>query len=180
MHNLNYLRSVFYINLKYSMNNGTQQRLTRIRPPRVKICFEVETEGSAKKITLPFISGVISDLAGDNDKTNTIENEFVTVDFDTFNSYMRSVLPTLNYATQDFKVALTFQSIFDFGVQSVVQQIPALNEMNNIIDVFKHVCAILDGNNHAIETFKTLLEGDLDSSIQEMEALLKGEENQLL
>lgn len=162
------------------MNNGTQQRLTRIRPPRVKICFEVETEGAAKKVTLPFIAGVMSDLSGDNEETNTIDNEFITVDTDTFNSYIRSILPKLTYATEDFKVSLVFQNIFDFGVQNVVQQIPALEQLNSTINVFKHVCAILDGNNDAIETLKALIDTDLDKSIIELESILKNEENELL
>ncbi len=42
-----------------------QKRLTRERPPRVKITYDVETLGSAVKTELPFVMGIIADLSGD-------------------------------------------------------------------------------------------------------------------
>ena len=42
----------------------TQKKKERIRPPRVHIAYEVETNGAIVMKELPFVVGVLSDLAG--------------------------------------------------------------------------------------------------------------------
>ncbi len=44
--------------------DNTQRKLTRIRPPRVQITYDVETNGAIQQKELPFVVGVFSDLAG--------------------------------------------------------------------------------------------------------------------
>ena len=56
------------------MNESIQQVLTRLRPPRVKITYDVETQGSIQKKTLPFVVGVISDLSGDTTMSQTYKS----------------------------------------------------------------------------------------------------------
>lgn len=44
-----------------------QQKLLRVRPPRVRITYEVETGGSSEKVELAFIVGVFANLSGELD-----------------------------------------------------------------------------------------------------------------
>ena len=43
---------------------STQHKLDRIQPPRVQITYDVETGGAIEMKELPFVVGVMADLAG--------------------------------------------------------------------------------------------------------------------
>ena len=43
---------------------GSQKFIGRNRPPRVQIEYDVEVYGAEKKVQLPFVMGVMSDLSG--------------------------------------------------------------------------------------------------------------------
>jgi len=45
-------------------SNNSQKFIARNRAPRVQIEYDVEVYGSEKKIELPFVMGVLSDLSG--------------------------------------------------------------------------------------------------------------------
>ncbi len=78
------------------MTESTQYLLTKIRPPRVQIVYEVETGGAIEKKELPFVLGIISDLFGHNkDVKPYTERIFVYIDSDNFNDVMKSIHPTL-------------------------------------------------------------------------------------
>jgi type VI secretion system protein ImpB len=42
-----------------------QKKIGRVRPPRVQITYDVETNGAIEKKELPFVAGVLADLSGD-------------------------------------------------------------------------------------------------------------------
>lgn len=69
-----------------------QQKLTRVRRPRVQISYEVFTNGAPVKRELPFVLGVLSDLSGDpeTELKPLDEREFEDVDRDNFDTYMQS------------------------------------------------------------------------------------------
>ena len=46
-------------------SNSIQHKLTRIRPPRVKITYDVETGGAIEARELPFVVGILADLSGE-------------------------------------------------------------------------------------------------------------------
>jgi len=43
---------------------SSQKFIARNRAPRVQIEYDVEVYGSEKKVNLPFVMGVLSDLSG--------------------------------------------------------------------------------------------------------------------
>ena len=48
------------------MNDNIQHKLKRVRPPRVKISYDVEIGDAVESRELPFVGAIVSDLAGDN------------------------------------------------------------------------------------------------------------------
>lgn len=44
-----------------------QKKLLRVRPPRVRITYDVETGGASEKVELPFIVGMFANLSGELD-----------------------------------------------------------------------------------------------------------------
>lgn len=47
------------------MSESIQNKLKRVRPPRVRITYDVETGGAIEKLELPFIVGILADLQGE-------------------------------------------------------------------------------------------------------------------
>ena len=84
------------------MLGSVQEKLTRVRPPRVRLTYDVETGGAQEKIELPFIAGIFSDLTGfvadpDNNPLPPVsERRFVEVDPDTFPDIMVSCAPAID------------------------------------------------------------------------------------
>ena len=83
------------------MLGSVQDKLTRVRPPRVKITYDVETGGSAEKTELPFICGIFSDLTGfvadpeNNPLPPVSERKLMEIDPDTFEEIMGSCAPAI-------------------------------------------------------------------------------------
>ncbi len=110
------------------MAESIQRRLTRERPPRVKITYDVETGGAIVKTELPFVMGVIADLSGDREGVTRTrkavpgkeeadwpeivwqdyrDRAFVEIDRDNFNDVLAEFAPRLKYKPgEEFKAAL--------------------------------------------------------------------------
>src|SRR6188474_14326 len=79
-----------------TMPDSYQDRLKRVRPPRVKIDYKVETEGAEPITELPFIVGVMGDLSGmppEGAKKAMKQRKFIEVDRDNFNRVMAQQQP---------------------------------------------------------------------------------------
>ncbi|MFX9688445.1 type VI secretion system contractile sheath small subunit, partial [Acinetobacter baumannii] len=74
-------------------------KLNRVRPPRVQITYDVETGGAIEKKELPFVVGVMADLAGKNAGAMApLKNrKFVEIDRDNFNNVMGGLKPKLAF-----------------------------------------------------------------------------------
>ncbi len=66
---------------------------SRVRPPRVHITYEVETGGAQVMKEIPFVMGVISDLAGNPAEAppEMKDRKFVEIDRDNFNDVMKAI-----------------------------------------------------------------------------------------
>src|SRR5207253_2005389 len=65
-------------------SESTQQKLSRIRAPRVHLTYEVEVGGAIQMKELPFVVGVLSDLSGKPDEPlpRLKDRKFVEIDRD--------------------------------------------------------------------------------------------------
>src|SRR5204862_4920459 len=81
------------------MGESIQKVLSRIRPPRVQITYDVETGGAIEKKELPLIVGIMSDLAGKQETPMVAikSRKFVEIDRDNFNDVMASITPRLAF-----------------------------------------------------------------------------------
>ncbi|MBT3326766.1 MAG: type VI secretion system contractile sheath small subunit [Gemmatimonadales bacterium] len=138
------------------MAESTQHTLDRVRPPRVQITYDVEIGDAIQKKELPFVMGVISDLAGKPAEAPAPmkERKFVQVDRDNFNDVMKSVGPRLAFQVDNqltdedskFNVELNFESMEDFDPVSVVQQVEPLRKLFEARQRLSDLRAKLDGN----------------------------------
>ncbi len=70
---------------------SSQKFIGRNRAPRVQIEYDVELYGAQKKVQIPFVMGVMSDLSGANaaELPPIEERKALEVDVDNFDSRMQ-------------------------------------------------------------------------------------------
>ena len=116
------------------MADSSQQRIGRVRPPRVQITYDVEDGGATASRELPLVAGVVSDLSGDgNDPVDYAERQFVEVEQGGVDNLMKRIGPSVKMSVPDkisgtedaeIGVELNFESIEDFSPMGVAAQIP--------------------------------------------------------
>lgn len=115
------------------------EKLQRVRRPRVHIKYEVETDGAQVERELPFVVGVMGDFSGNPTEPlrPLTERKFVQIDRDNFDDVMARVAPELNIRVEntlagdgsEMAVQLKFKSMSDFEPGQIVQQVPALKKL---------------------------------------------------
>lgn len=161
------------------MADSLQDKLNRVRKPRVHITYDVETNGAEVKKELPFVVGVMGDYSGDNQaaKKSLRDRKFVNVDRENFDEIMEKVDPTLDLKVKDettddpdkqVVVNLKFNSIEDFEPQNVVNQVPALKELLDARNRLRDLLSKADRS----EELESLLEKVLSDS-EKMDSLTK-------
>ena len=122
------------------MAESFQQRRKRQRPTRVNLVYEVETGGAMVKRELPFIMGVMADLAGDNAENlpELPDREFAEVKPDNFDKVLKGIAPKLQYSVDNklepdsedkIGIELNFQSFDDFSPEKVAEQVEPLKAL---------------------------------------------------
>jgi type VI secretion system protein ImpB len=150
------------------MSESTQKKLSRVRPPRVQITYDVETGGAIEKKELPLVVGIMSDLAGkqENPQLPIKTRKFVEIDRDNFNDVLASIGPRLAFQVTNtlkdddskLNVELRFKKIDDFRPESVVQQVEPLRKLFEARQRLNDLLGKLDGND------------DLDALLQDVAA----------
>lgn len=121
---------------------STQKKLSRVRPPRVQITYDVEIGDAIETKELPFVLGVLGEYSG-NPKTplpKMKERKFVEIDRDNFDEVLKGMAPRLNLRVENrlknddtkLGVELEFSRLDDFDPQRVVNQVAPLKELLEI------------------------------------------------
>ena len=138
------------------MSESTQKKLTRIRPPRVQITYDVETGGAIEKKELPLVVGILADLAGkqENPMLPIKARKFVEIDRDNFNDVLASISPRLAFQIDNrmqdndtkMNVELKFKKLDDFRPEQLVNQVEPLRKLFEARQRLNDLLAKLDGN----------------------------------
>ena len=77
------------------MADSSQKFIARNRAPRVQIEYDVELYGAEKKVQLPFVMGVMSDLTGKSkvEQPAVADRKFLEIDVDNFDERMKGLAP---------------------------------------------------------------------------------------
>jgi type VI secretion system protein ImpB len=99
---------------------SSQKFIARNRAPRVQIEYDVELYGAEKKVQLPFVMGVMSDLSGKPEEAlpPVSDRKFLEVDVDNFDARMKSMKPRVAFSVENtltgegnLPVDITFESM---------------------------------------------------------------------
>lgn len=150
-------------------HSSSQKFIGKNNAPRVQIEYDVEVYGSQKKVSLPFVTGVMSDLSGKRVKElpPIAERKFLTFDKDNFDSRMRAIQPTVKFFVKNtldknsnemVGVDLNFESMDDFEPGSIAKRVPAtaalLEARTNLVELMTY----MDGKAGAEQAVKNLIE----------------------
>ncbi len=141
-----------------------QKFLRRNRPPRVQIEYDVETGGAQKKVSLPFIMGVMSDLAGQQELPPVEERKFLEYDGENINDRMAAINPEVSFRVPntmtnkgELSVKLGFKHMDDFDPERVAEQVEPLNQMLQARKQLDNLLARMDGKADAEQLLNDML-----------------------
>ena len=164
------------------MPESTQKKLSRIRPPRVQITYDVETGGAIIMKELPFVAGIMADLSGKPAEAlpKMKDRKFVEIDRDNFNDVLASCKPRLAFRVQNrlseedskLSVELHFKHMDDFNPAEVVKQLEPLRKLFDARQRLMDLLAKLDGNDKLEELLREVAEKP--ESQQALKALTNG------
>jgi type VI secretion system protein ImpB len=133
---------------------SSQKFIGRNRAPRVQIEYDVELYGAQKKIQIPFVMGVMSDLSGDSKELlpSVDDRKFLSIDAENFDDRMKSIKPRVavnvpNTLTGEgsLSVDITFESMEDFSPAAVARKVDALNKLLEARTQLSNLITYMDG-----------------------------------
>ncbi len=144
-----------------------QEKLSRVRPPRVHIKYEVEIGGAIELKEIPFVVGVIGDFSGQPAEPlkHLRDRNFTFIDRDNFNDILGKMTPRLalrvanrlNRKDEKLNVELKFNRIEDFEPDQLAQQVPALKRLIEARNKLSGLLTKMDGNNQLESVLQSVL-----------------------
>ena len=143
-----------------------QKFIGRNRPPRVQIEYDVEVYGAEKKVQLPFVMGVMSDLSGKpaDPLAPVDERKFLEIDVDNFDTRLKAMKPRVAFQVPNtltgegnLSVDVTFESMEDFSPAAVAQKVDALKQLLDTRTQLKELLVKIDGKGKAEDLLTQLL-----------------------
>lgn len=157
------------------MATSSQKFIARNRAPRVQIEYDVELYGAQKKVQLPFVMGVLSDLSGKpaDPLAPVVDRKFLEVDVDNFDARMKAMKPRVAFQVPNaltgegsMSVDLTFDSMDDFSPAAVARKVDSLSRLLDARQQLQNLVTYMDGKTGAEELVaKVLADPTLLSSL---------------
>lgn len=146
------------------MSSG-QKFIGKNRAPRVQVEYDVELYGAEKKVNLPFVMGVLSDLSGKSEVVTKVdEKKFIGIDVDNFNEVMKNIKPRVafmvpNQITGEGQIAIdmTFTNMDDFSPAVIAEKVDGLNQLLVARKQLANLLSYMDGKAGAEELLNKIL-----------------------
>lgn len=133
---------------------SSQKFIARNRAPRVQIEYDVEVYGAEKKVQIPFVMGVMADLAGKpaDEQPAVDDRKMLEIDVDNFDSRLKAQKPRAAFSVPntltgegDLSVDITFDSMDDFSPAAVARKVGALNKLLQARTQLSNLITYMDG-----------------------------------
>jgi len=145
---------------------SSQKFIQRNRAPRVQIEYDVETYGSEKKVQLPFVVGVMSDLSGKPSEPlpAVADRKMMEIDVDNFDDRLKSIKPRVAFTVPNtltgegnLAVDITFESMDDFTPGAIARKVEGLNKLLEARTQLSNLMTYMDGKTGAEELIGKVL-----------------------
>lgn len=146
---------------------SSQKFIARNRAPRVQIEYDVEVYGAEKKVQLPFVMGVMSDLSGKPKEALPAvdERKFLEIDVDNFDNRMKAMKPRVAFSVPNtltgegnMAVDITFESMDDFSPAAVARKVESLSKLLEARTQLANLLTYMDGKTGAEELITKALQ----------------------
>jgi type VI secretion system protein ImpB len=169
---------------------SSQKFIARNRAPRVQIEYDVEVGNAQKKVQIPFVMGVLADLAGKREEPlpSVEDRKMMEIDVDNFDSRLKALKPRVAFSVPntltgegELKVDLTFESLDDFSPAAVARKVAGLDKLLEARTQLANLVTFMDGKAGAEELITKALQDEtllqaLASKAKESEAEGSSEE----
>lgn len=144
----------------------SQKFIGRNRAPRVQIEYDVELYGAEKKVSLPFVMGVMADLSGNAGEPlpPVKERKYLEFSVDNFDDRMKGIQPRVQMQVPNaltgegnLKLEMTFDSLDDFSPAAIAKKVDALRDLLNARTQLANLLTYMDGKTGAEELIAKVL-----------------------
>jgi type VI secretion system protein ImpB len=148
------------------MATSSQKFIQRNRAPRVQIEYDVELYGAEKKVQLPFVMGVMSDLSGNPAEplAPVADRKFMDISVDNFDDRLKAMKPRVTFQVPNtltgqgnLSIDLSFESMDDFSPAAIARKIDALNQLLQARNQLSNLVTYMDGRTGAEDLIANLL-----------------------
>lgn len=155
------------------MSESVQKKLEKVRPPRIKITYDIETNGAYVAKELPGVFGIIGDFSGDRDPSQEFmdykDRKFIDIDPENFNAVLSSltprvVVPIIEDGKEGASIELFFNTMNDFRPINLVKRVSLLNQLYQQKKQLSELKTKRDMNRKSWETIEKFLS---DSAFQD-------------
>lgn len=139
---------------------SSQKFIARNRAPRVQIEYDVELYGADKKVQLPFVMGVMSDLSGKPSEPlpPVADRKALEIDVDNFDERLKAMKPRVAFQVPNtltgegnLSVDISFDSMDDFSPAAVARKVDSLNKLLEARTQLSNLITYMDGKTGAEE-----------------------------
>jgi type VI secretion system protein ImpB len=143
-----------------------QKFIGRNRAPRVQIEYDVEVYGSEKKVQLPFVVGVMSDLTGKStlQQPALADRKMMEIDIDNFDARLKALQPRTAFRVRntltgegELPVDIAFLSMDDFSPAAVARNVDSLKRLLEARTRLANLLTYMDGKAGAEDLVAKLL-----------------------
>jgi len=151
------------------MATSSQKFIARNRAPRVQIEYDVELYGAEKKVQLPFVMGVLSDLSGKPSEPlpPVSDRKFLEIDVDNFDARMKSMKPRVAFLVPNtltgegnLAVDITFENLDDFSPAEVARKVEGLKQLLEARQQLANLVTYMDGKTGAEELIAKVIKDE--------------------
>lgn len=137
---------------------SSQKFIARNRAPRVQIEYDVELYGAEKKVQLPFVMGVMSDLSGKSEEPlpPVADRKFLEIDVDNFDERLKSMKPRVAFSVPNtltgegnLAIDMTFESMDDFSPAAIARKVEPLRKLLEARTQLANLMTYMDGKTGA-------------------------------
>ncbi len=145
---------------------SSQKFIARNRAPRVQIEYDVELYGAQKKVQLPFVMGVMSDLSGNPKEPlpAVADRKFLEISVDNFDERMKGIKPRAAFQVPNtltgqgnMSVDITFDNMDDFSPAAIARKVAPLRELLEARQQLSNLVTYMDGKTGAEELIGNVL-----------------------
>jgi len=163
---------------------SSQKFIARNRAPRVQIEYDVELYGAEKKVQLPFVMGVMADLAGKpaDPLPAVADRKFLEFDVDNFDQRMKAMKPRVAFSVPNtltgegnLSVDLTFENMDDFSPAAIANKVEGLDKLLQARQQLSNLVTYMDGKGGAEELIAKVMSDP--ALLQSLTANAKPESN---